>query len=85
MATTFKDRANKYSSKRKRSFKVQQEPTRFNFGLEEMNGFCSYVLSENASIHHNSLRSLKDLLYNYIDESIFSNDQECIVRNLIKV
>lgn len=80
MATTFKDRANKYSSKRKRSFKVQQEPTRFNFGLEEMNGFCSYVLSENASIHHNSLRSLKDLLYNYIDESIFSNDQECIVR-----
>ena len=80
MATTFKDRANKYSSKRKNSLKRQQEPTRFNFGLEEMNGFCSYILSENTSIHHNSLNALRDLLYNYIDESIFVNDQECIIR-----
>ena len=80
MATTFKDRANKYSAKRKSSLRRQQEPTRFNFGLEEMNGFCSYILSENISIHHNSLKSLRDLLCNYIDESIFSNDQECIIR-----
>ena len=80
MATTFKDRANKYSAKRKSSLRRQQEPTRFNFGLEEMNGFCSYILSENISIHHNSLKSLRELLCNYIDESIFANDQECIVR-----
>ena len=80
MATTFKDRANKYSAKRKSSLRRQQEPTRFNFGLEEMNGFCSYILSENISIHHNSLKSLRDLLCNYIDESIFANDQECIIR-----
>lgn len=80
MATTFKDRANKYSSKRKSSLKRQNEPTKFNFGIEEMNGFCSYILSENISIHHNSLKSLRELLCNYIDESIFVNDQECIVR-----
>lgn len=71
--STLKERKAKYSKQK------PVDGVKFNFDLTMMNTFCSFCLSENTNIHHNSLVNLRTL-FNRIDESIFESMQECIVR-----
>jgi RecA/RadA recombinase len=66
---------------RKAKYEKQKQPEgiKFNFDLTMMNTFCSYVLSENTNVHRNSLVSLRTVL-SKIQESMFENNQECIIR-----
>jgi hypothetical protein len=66
---------------RKRQYAKKQkvESVKFNFDLPMMNIFCSYVLSENVSIHKSSM-SMLQILFGKLDESIFNNNQELILR-----
>ena len=52
---------------------------RFNIDIQLLDRFCAYVLSENYSIHRNSLQSLRDLL-ELIGETFFDQNQQCIER-----
>ena len=70
---SFRERKQKYSQKPK------VESVKLNFDLNMMNTFCSYCLSENASIHRSSLSGLQEL-FNKIDEGIFENNQELVMR-----
>ena len=67
------DRKRKYTKRKK------VDPIQFNFDLTMLNLFCSYVISENTSIHNSSIMTLFGIL-NKIDESIFNNDKELILR-----
>jgi archaellum biogenesis ATPase FlaH len=69
-----RERKAKYDTKPKRV-----EGIKFNFDLTMMNTFCSYCLSENTSVHRNSLINLRSV-FNKIEESMFENMQECITR-----
>jgi len=69
----FKDRKEKYAKKNK------PESIKLNFDITMMNAFCSYIISENASIHRSSVSALRSL-FNKMDEDIFENNQECILR-----
>jgi len=69
-----RERKSKYDAKPK-----QVEGVKFNFDLTMMNTFCSYCLSENTSIHRNSLINLRTV-FAKIEESMFENMQECIIR-----
>lgn len=69
-----RERKAKYDVKMK-----QPEGIKFNFDLTMMNTFCSYTLSENTSVHRNSLVNLREI-FNKIQESMFENMQECIIR-----
>ena len=70
---SFKERKEKYSKKPK------TEDLGFNFDIVMMNEFCSYVLSENESIHRSSLMNLRNF-FNRLDEMCFEGDRERILR-----
>lgn len=68
------------SERRKKYAKKQKvDSVKLNFDLPMMNIFCSYTISENVSIHKSGLDMLKNLFDN-LDEDIFNNNQELILR-----
>ena len=68
------DRRKKYTKQPK-----QDQGLRFTFDITIMSAFCSYVVSENTSVHTSCLANLYTIL-NSIPESLFGDNQSLVVR-----